>query len=61
MDLSLTECRLQYMLEEEKKDVTKEVEDQANTRETMIWVMRYKEKPNFNEVMRKETHAIQWN
>ena len=36
MDLSLTECRLQYMLEEEKNDVTKEVEDQANTRETMI-------------------------
>lgn len=24
----------------------------------MIWVMRYKEKPNFNEVVRKETYAI---
>ena len=36
MDSSLTECRLLYMLEEEKKTGTKEVEDEANTRETTI-------------------------
>ena len=47
--------------EKDRSQFTKEVEDESNTRprETMIRVMSNMEKPNLNEVLRKENHMRQ--